>query len=178
MQTTANHPIQTDVDHSADPAPEKQRARVTKQIQKRSFATLATVSPAGRPHVAGVVYDTVDSALWLHTMRSSRKARNIDASGHVAVCIPFRPLPMGPPYTIQFQTTARIVAMDDPEVRRLLAAGELGRVSGHGALEMADGCFVRIDPPTVVHSYGLGAKVIDLIRDPLNSGARTVRFDR
>ena len=56
-----------------------------RQIASRSYATLATVSPAGRPHVAGVLYELVDDSaartapsLFVNTLRTSRKARNID----------------------------------------------------------------------------------------------------
>jgi general stress protein 26 len=154
----------------------KQLRKVQSVISGRTFATLATTSSAGRPHVAGVLYDEVDGALWVHTMRSSRKARSIAANPHVAVCIPFRKLPAGPPYTVQFQATAGLVDMDDPAVVDLIATGELTAVSGHGALDEPDGVFVRIVPNGTVHSYGLGANPVDLIRDPLHTGARTVHL--
>jgi hypothetical protein len=155
----------------------KQLRKVRKVIASKSFVTLATTSPAGRPHVAGVLYDEAHDALWVHTMRSSRKARSVVANPHVAVCIPCRKLPAGPPYTVHFQATARLVAMDDPEVVALVAAGELRTVSAHGTLDEPDGVFVRIVPNGTLHSYGLGANPLELIRDPLHSGARTVRFD-
>ena len=155
----------------------KQLGKVRKVIETKTFATLATTSPAGRPHVAGVLYDEADGALWVHTMRSSRKARSIATNPHVAVVIPFRKLPAGPPSTVQFQATAELVEMDDPRVTELLAAGELKTVSAHGTLDEPDGVFVRIVPNPTVHSYGLGVNPIDLIRDPLHTGARTVRLD-
>ncbi|MGH1490980.1 MAG: pyridoxamine 5'-phosphate oxidase family protein [Acidimicrobiales bacterium] len=160
----------------AVPATDKQRDKVAAEIKKRTFLTLSTASPAGYSHAAGVIYEAVGGSLWIHTLRSSRKARNIAASGRVGVCIPFRKLPVGPPYTVQFQTTASLVEMDDPEILRLLDKGHLKNISGHGALEMADGCFIKLSWPQTVHSYGLGAKLIDLIRDPLNSGAGRVTF--
>ena len=162
---------------TTDEAARKQLRKVRKVIASKTFATLATTSPAGRPHVSGVLYDEVDGALWVHTMRSSRKARSIAANPHVAVAIPFRKLPAGPPYTVQFQATARLVAMDDPDVADLVAAGALKTVSAHGALDEPDGVFVRIAPGRTAHSYGLGANPIDLVRDPLHAGARTVRLD-
>ena len=81
-------------------------------ITKRSYATLASVSPAGNPHVVGVLYELVDDTLYFHTMRASRKGRNIAASPKVGVCIPVRRLPVGPPSAVHFQTTARLVAPD------------------------------------------------------------------
>lgn len=152
--------------------------KVRRVMASKSFATLATTSSAGRPHVAGVLYDEVEGALWIHTMRSSRKARSIAANAHVAVCIPFRKLPAGPPYTLHFQATAELVEMDDPQVGELVAAGRLSTVAGHGALDEPEGVFVRIVPAGAVHSYGLGANPIELIRDPLHTGAGTVRLDQ
>ena len=130
--------------------------RVTKTMHKRSFAMLSTVSDAGFPHAAGVVYDTVGTTLYVHTMRSSRKARNVAANGRVGIVIPSRWLPVGPPFTLQFQGRAEVVAMDDPEIVRLLEDGELRGVTGHGELDEPDGCFLRIVPNGRVHSFGTG----------------------
>jgi hypothetical protein len=67
--------------------------------------------------------------------------------------------------------------MDDPEVVELVAAGALAATSGHGALEEPDGVYVRIVPCGTIHSYGLGVNPIELIRDPLHAGGRSVRLD-
>lgn len=150
--------------------------KVLKTLRKRTFCTIATFSHAGHAHSAGVVYAFADDTLWVHTLRTSRKARNLAGSGRIGVCIPFRRLPVGPPYTIHFQAMADVIAMDDPDVIELLAAGKLKGITGHGELDMPDGCFVCIRPTGTVHSFGPGAKVLDLIRDPLNSGARSFDF--
>lgn len=169
--TTATTTAPSTTPPPAAPADERLRAKILRTIARRTFCTLATVSPAGNPHVAGVVYDAVDGRLWIHTLEGSRKARNVAANPSVAVSIPYRRLPMGPPFTIHFQARARLVAMDDPEVVALLETGELGHISGHGALDMPDGVFVVIEPVRTIHSYGPGARIIDLARDPLNHGA-------
>ena len=85
------------------------RRRVTRIIRKRTFCTLATTSTAGFAHSAGVVYQWADAALWVHVMRASRKARNVAANPDVGVCIPFRRLPVGPPFTIHFQARGDVV---------------------------------------------------------------------
>ncbi len=153
------------------------RQKIERTIATKTFCTIATTSPAGRSHVAGVVYDAVDSTLWVHTTSDSRKARSIAINGRVGICVPFRKLPVGPPYTIHFQAQAEIVAMDSAQIHELLDAGQLGSISGHGALEMVDGCFLKIEPRGTVHSYGLGARIVDLIRDPLNTGVSSYRID-
>lgn len=156
-----------------DPA---QLARVEKAISTHSFCTVATVSTNLRPHVAGVVYDSTGTRLYVHTMRSSRKARNIAAHPYVAVTIPVRKLPVGPPFTITFQGTAEVLDMDDPHILELLERRQLGKISGHGALDEPDGCFLRIVPNSTIHSYGIGTPILDVIRDPLHNGARSVEL--
>ncbi len=148
---------------------------VVRAIAKRSFCLLATTSPAGRSHVAGVLYDEVDGGLYVSVDRPSRKARNIEANPHVALTVPIRRIPVGPPSTAMFQTTATVLANDDPEVRRLAADGRLGDITGHGELNLASGCIVRIDPPAVIHTYGLGLSLWRLIREPLRGGGRVER---
>lgn len=157
--TTAPHPT-----HS------KHAVRIARALARSTFCTLATVSPAGYPHSAGVVYVWADGSMWTHTMRSSRKGRNIEKLSRVAVTVPFRRLPAGPPFTLHFQAHADLVEMDDREVQPLLDAGALKEIAGHGALDEADGVFVRITPAGTMHSYGPGAGVLELIRDPLHSG--------
>lgn len=150
--------------------PDRLLARVVKALAARSFCTLATTSPAQRSHVAGVLYEAVDTTLYVSTMRASRKARNVAANPHVAVCVPVRRLPVGPPSSLQFQATATVLAVDDPEITGLVAAGRLGSITGHGELDLADGCFLRITPDRRIATYGLGLPLRRLIRDPLNAG--------
>lgn len=143
-------------------------------MAKRSFATVATTSPLGQPHVAGVLYamdQTVDHIdLWFNTMANSRKARNIAANRRVAATIPIRRLPVGPPSTIQFQATAEVFTAESPEVVDLVAAGGLKSITGHGELELDGSCFIRLKPNRRLHTYGLGLSLWKLIRDPLSAG--------
>ena len=164
--------IHTQSNHHAPTAEPELRSKIVRTLADKTFCTLATVSPAGHPHSAGVVYEYVDGTLWIHLERHSRKGRNIAANPSVGVTVPFRRMPVGPPFTIHFQAAAELVAMDDQRVTDLLAAGRLGTISGHGALDMPDGCFLAMQPRGNVHSFGPGARMIDLIRDPLTSGAR------
>lgn len=160
-----NHPTPSDVTNvRPDPA------RVLRAIDRRSFLTLATSSPAGRPHVAGVLYESVGATLYVNTMRSSRKARNAAQNPHVAVSIPIRRLPIGPPSSVQFQATVEVLDLDDPAIRRLLGEGALASLTGHGELDLPDGCFLRITPNRRINTYGLGMSLLELIRDPLNAG--------
>ena len=154
----------------------EQAARVRAAVHGRSFATLSTVSSAGFPHAAGVIYVSVGDDLYVHTMRSSRKARNVAADGRIGVVIPVRKLPVGPPFTVQFQGRAEVLDMDDPEITRLVEAGALKKLTGHGELDEPDGCFLRIRPTGTVHTYGIGVSVLALAKDPIANGPRSVVF--
>lgn len=144
-------------------------ATATRAVAKRSFCTLATASDASHPHIAGVIYSAVGNTLYVSTMRNSRKARNIVANPRVAVTVPIRRLPVGPPSAVQFQGTAQILDNDDPQVRDLAAAGRLKAISAHGELELDGGCVLRITPGRRLLTYGLGMPLLRLLRDPLNA---------
>lgn len=150
--------------HQPDPA------RVLRSIQKRSYCTLATVSSAGRPHAAGVLYELVGDQMFVNTTASSRKARNVAHTPHVGVVVPIRRIPAGgPPSAVQFQSTASVLTVDHPEVVRLVAAGELASITSHGELELPDTCFIRVELPRRLHTYGLGMSLWSLARDPLGA---------
>ena len=109
-------------------------------------------------------------------MQSSRKARNIAGNPHIGIVEAARRLPVGPPFTVQFQATATILSMDETTIRTLLTEKRLATTSGHGALNEPDGCFLCITPTSVVHTYGIGVPLLGLIKDPLHAGARTTRL--
>lgn len=154
---------------SARPDPEK----VIRAIGKRSFAVLSTTSAADRPHGAGVLYEAVGTTLYINTLRTSRKARNIAANPHVGVVIPIRRVPTGgPPSTVQFQGTAELLAPDHPDIVSLAASGQIKSITKHGELDNPDGAFLRIKPNRKLITYGLGMSLYRLIRDPLNAGGQ------
>lgn len=147
-------------------------ALVRKALAKRSYAVLATVSSAGRAHAAGVLYDLVGDTLFVSTDLSSRKGRNIAENPYVAMTVPVRRAPVGPPSAIQFQATAEVLATDHPDIAALVERGELTGVTSHGELDLPDGCFVRITPGATIHTYGLGMSLWQLVRDPLAAAGR------
>ncbi|MGZ8715407.1 MAG: pyridoxamine 5'-phosphate oxidase family protein [Mycobacterium sp.] len=144
-------------------------AMIRRAIERRTVATLATVSTGGRPHAATVLYQCVDDALFVSTDRDSRKARNIASQGFAAVTIAVRRLPIGPPASIQFQSAAAILANDDPEILDLARAGRLDKVTTHGELDRDGACFLRLSPPTRVVTYALGMSLWQVIRNPLDA---------
>ena len=144
-------------------------AMVRRAIERRSVATLATVSGKGRPHAATVLYQCVDDALFDSTHRESRKARNVADNGVAAVTIAVRRLPIGPPASIQLQSSAAVLTNDDPEVIRLATAGRLNRITAHGEMDIDGGCFLRLALPARVVSSALGMSLWRVIRNPLDA---------
>ncbi len=133
------------------------------------MATLATVSGIGRPHAATVLYQCVDDALFVSTHRQSRKARNVADNGVAAVTIAVRRLPIGPPASIHFQSSATVLANDDPEIIRLAEAGRLDRITAHGEMNIDGGCFLRLALPDRLLTYALGMSLWRAIRNPLDA---------
>ncbi|HEV7723325.1 MAG TPA: pyridoxamine 5'-phosphate oxidase family protein [Iamia sp.] len=171
--TATTHPLTTpDLAATGHPVRTVPAALVRRALARRSYAVLATVSPAGRPHAAGVLYTTVGDDLWVSTETTSRKGRNLRADPHVGVTVPVRRLPVGPPATIHFQGRAEVLAVDDPEVLRLVETGDLKAITSHGEREIPDGGFVRITPGRTIHTYALGLSLWSVLRNPLAAAGR------
>jgi nitroimidazol reductase NimA-like FMN-containing flavoprotein (pyridoxamine 5'-phosphate oxidase superfamily) len=153
---------------STDPRP----AAVRDALAANWFCTLATTSPEQRPHVAGVLYALVGRDLYVHTDRSSRKARNIVANPNVAVCVPVAASPGTPPNTVSLQGTAALLELDDLQVARLLANGSLAAITSHGELDRPDTCFVRITPGRHAAAYGVGVSEQEMATDQLSAFGR------
>jgi general stress protein 26 len=133
------------------------------------FCTLATSSAEQRPHVTGVLYALVGRDLYVHTDRTSRKARNVAANPNVAVCVPVAVGADGPPHTISLQGTASLLDLDHPEVTPLIADGRLAAITSHGELDRPDTCFVHIRPRRRVATYGIGVSEAEMAADPLSA---------
>ncbi len=153
----------------------RQRALTRKALLRRSFCTLATASSANVPHVVGVRYAVIDGALYITMFQDSLKARNIRQNPRVALCIPARKLPLCPPFAVQFQARAELLANDDPGIVALFEAGHFKRIISAGDFAQPRTCFARIPLPRRVSTYGLGVPLRQIVRDP-TSAIRS--FDR
>jgi nitroimidazol reductase NimA-like FMN-containing flavoprotein (pyridoxamine 5'-phosphate oxidase superfamily) len=169
-------PTQTALERK-QPATRTTPEKLLRTIAKRHFCTLATASASGAPHIAGVTYQYLDGYLYVATAAYSKKARNIRANPRVAVHIPVRQYPVGPPWSVQFQGTCSVLDPEDGEIVRLLESGKLKSITRLGVLEKEpDGCFLKIKPARKIQTYGLGLSLIEVIRD-LPHGHRTVVLD-
>jgi general stress protein 26 len=138
-------------------------------IRRRSFCTLATSSSANRPHVVGVLYVPVDGQLYVSTLQDSVKARNVRENPRVAVCIPVRRFPVGPPFNVAFQGHAELCQRDDPRIAPLIETKRLKAITSHGELDDPDSWFLIITPGSRLAGYGLGVPLRQLVRDPIHA---------
>src|SRR6266508_676166 len=169
MATAAHAPPETK-EHS--PSPEA----IKREIVRRSFCTLATASADGAPHAVGINYAFLDGHLYLATSPLSKKVHNIRQNPRVAVFIPVRKYPMGPPWSIQFQGTATVLSREDPEIVGLLKAGKLKQITRFGVLDKEpDVCFLKVKPAKKIHTYGLGIPLRPTLRHTAQ-GDRAVHF--
>jgi general stress protein 26 len=150
-------------------AAERERKLVQRAIKRGTFCTLATSSQVNRPHVVGVLYTAVEGLLYVSTLQTSIKARNIRTNARVAVCIPVRRFPVGPPFHVSFQGRAELCSRDDPRIVRLLEERRLNPITSHGELDDPDSCFLIITPGRRVATYGLGVSLRQLLRDPIHA---------
>lgn len=158
-------------DPGFDPA--RQLEIIRRALARQSFCVLATASGRNRPHAVGLLYQAVDYTLFFLVGEDTVKVRNIRENPLVAVSVPVRKYPFGPPMAVQFQGEAEILAVDDAQITDLIAAGRLKRITGYGALGKPGICFLRVIPTRRVASYGLGVPLRRLLRD-LACGARSV----
>ena len=82
--TTAPSPTALDANH------ERLRPIIRKRLAKQSFATLATTSPAGRPHVAGSNQDRVVGGLLAWFGKREDVVVRIEAVGDCLAPVPRR----------------------------------------------------------------------------------------
>lgn len=154
----------------------RQLAITKRAIARNKFCVLATSSAKNRPHAVGILYAAVDFDLYLLIGDDTVKARNIRQNPNVAVSIPVRTVPFAPPMAVQFQGTARLLTVDDPEIQGLLKQGRLKRITGLGALDITPNpCFVKVTPRRRIATYGLGISLIRLMRD-VTQGQRSVEL--
>jgi len=145
---------------------------VWRALAKGSFAVIGYVTPTGRPRSSGVLYTVLDRRLYVVTDVDSWKARDIPATGRVAVTVPVRRggimslLFAIPPATISFHGTASVFGPETP-----LAQGVLKRLGRLLPAERRDDCrIIEIRPVGRFQTYGIGVDLLRM-RDPSQSRA-------
>lgn len=146
---------------------------VWRAIDKRSFAVLGYVTPAGEPRSSGVVYKTLGRRLYVAVAPDGWKARDIPQTGLVAVTVPVRRggllslvVPI-PPATISFHARATVHAPGSPEMTPVLE--QLGSLLPKE--RRATATVIEIVPEDAFVTYGVGVPLTKL-PDPAIARAR------
>jgi hypothetical protein len=172
--------------HAASDTPTLTFDSVVKELRKRDFAVLSTVSEEGRPYSVGVNYGVslpgAPFGIYLMTRRHLKKARNMVENPNVSVVVPMtrRLLWFLPPPSIHFQGTAEILDWKDEVGIRIFKSFFIGRqilrkykaANGRGETRI---CFVRITPDEEIFTYMVGYPVWDISKR-MDSGAANVRI--
>ena len=142
-------------------------AEIWKQLEKRSFAVLSYVTPAGEPRSSGVVYVAAPGRLYAAVAPDSWKARHIPVTGQVAVTVPVRrggllsliwPIP---PATISFHARAVVHPRGSLDID--LLSSQLATLVP--AERLADTRIVEIFPEGFFLTYGIGTPLLKM-RNP------------
>ncbi len=123
-------------------------AEIRELLTSRQIGVLATADADGRPEGSPVWFDFDGESVRILVHQSSRKARNVGVNPWVSLTVDTRT----PPYrgvTLRGRAT---LSGPDPQLRRRLAVGYLGRETGEGylqataALDEQDACItVNVD---------------------------------
>lgn len=151
-------------------------AFVEKQLRKKNFGILSTVTPQGRAHSVGVVYGVAPSeqpfSLYLITRPTLKKARNIRLNSNVSFVVPFPHyfLRFVPSSCVQFQGNAEILSADDPIANKIFRSSRVLRHSLKHTKMLDEPVFIRVVPDERIFCWGIGASVWRIINGKTGSG--------
>jgi len=146
--------------------------QIWSELARESFAVISHVTPHGQPRSSGVIYAIADHRMFVVVAPDSFKARQIPATGTVAVTVPVHRggfvslLAPIPPATISFHGQAVVHpvgwATEHPLPHRL--------VSLLPAERRAEACVIEITPVGEFSIYGLGVS-LGQMRNPAQARA-------
>ena len=144
-------------------------AYVEKQLRKKNFGILSTISPQGRPHSVGVVYAVAPSeepfSLYFISRPALKKARNIFNNPNVSFVVPFPHylLRFIPPSCVQLQGKAEPIPIDDSIAVKAFTSSITLRRSLMHSMELGESIFFRIVPDKKIFCFGVGANVLQFL---------------
>jgi hypothetical protein len=147
--------------------------QVEKELRKKSFGVLGTVSPSGKSQSTGIAYalSTPQSTFSLYVITEKRtvKARNISTNPNVSFVIPFphHLLRFVPANVVQFQGTAEILPFSHEEAIRSFESTRVLRMTLEQAQQMDEDelVFIRVLPRDHLNIYGLGFGILQMTKD-------------
>lgn len=145
---------------------------VEKQLRKKKFGFLGTITPDGRAHVAGVMYSVSPPGkklkFYVITGATVKKAKNIKQKSQISFAIPFPHylIRFAPDFCIQFQGQAEILPFNDPEGQEAIKNQRImKRMLERIPLDTTNEIIIRIIPDEKIHGFGLGMSIFKLLKN-------------
>ncbi len=145
---------------------------VEKQLRKKKFGFLGTITPDGRSHIAGVMYavslPSEKLSLYVITGRDTKKVKNIQSNPEISFGIPFPHyiLRFPPEFCLQFQGHAEILPFSDPNGQAAIKSRRLmKRMLKQIPFETTEEIIIRIIPDRKILGFGLGINLFKLLRN-------------
>jgi nitroimidazol reductase NimA-like FMN-containing flavoprotein (pyridoxamine 5'-phosphate oxidase superfamily) len=142
---------------------------VERQIRKKTFGILSTVSAGGRAQSTGVLYGVsppdAKLSIYILTNKIYRKTRNIRRNSSVSLVIPYPHyyLRFVPSSCISFQGKAKIVPFNNPEAQESFRKKRmLSSNLKTGGQMKSQAVFIKIKPDRRISCYGIGIGVMKL----------------
>jgi hypothetical protein len=168
---------------SVNHRPDLSFKRVEKELRKRTFGILSTVSRSGKAQSSGVLCGIsppgVPFGIYIISGRNHAKVRNIAANPNVSFIVPLfrRVLSFVPPACIQIHGSANILEATDEVALQTFRTSFALRMILHeaSALDSANhgnACFVRIEPDPLINTYGVGFSGWQLRKHWADAGAK------
>ena len=142
---------------------------VEKELRKKNFGILTTITPQGRPHSAGVVYGLAPVnqpfALYLVSRPVLKKVRNLKNNPNVSFVVPFPRLlfRMIPPACIQFQGKAEIISFSNQIALKAFRGSIVLRRCIQHSIGLGESIFIKVVPDNKIFCFGVGADIWDFL---------------
>jgi general stress protein 26 len=147
---------------------------IEKQIRKKSFGVISTVTPKGHAHSTGIIYGVSlpekKFALYSISNEMYKKVRNIKKNPHISFVVPFpHDDQMIPQNVVQFQAQAEILPIDNPEAQDVFHQNEGLKRNLEPAGTVPGMIFIKMTPNQKIHVFGLGVSLREIEEDVLSA---------
>lgn len=146
-------------------------------VRKKTFGVLTTIDQRGRPHSTGALYGVSPPlspfALFLLTLESYVKVRNVRTNPEVSLVVPFphRILSFVPAPCVTFRGTAVIVPFTDADARWGFDRHRILRDNVAWSADLQP-VFLKVTPEPKVLCHGLGIGLVRMRREHTGGGYR------
>jgi hypothetical protein len=159
---------------------------VEKQIRKKTFGILTTISSSQRPQTSGILYgvslEDDPFCLYVFTLKSYVKTKNMLNNNNISFLIPYPHhwLRLAPSSTISFQGHAESVPEFDEKIKRAFKQKRVLKFALRKIekeITEKNHLFFRLIPNKKIICFGVGIGVMK-IRNNMQAASYTVEIPR